>query len=149
MKKDLIEKQEELNQLVIKTIRAWHGMDHVQKEDEEMMWGIYNRNSPEMKRINELMSEIKSELASLKQESQEKEFMRDEYHVWVIPDRREIYVEDRGCGIPVGASEHIVLDNWDGALKLGRFLAKFCNYDIELDNEAGRWADAESIINPT
>lgn len=46
--------------LAIKTIRAWHGMRNVEKKDEEMMWGIYNRNSPEMKRLNSLIESIKS-----------------------------------------------------------------------------------------
>jgi|GEM_PF-3635676 len=63
----VIEKQEEYFKLAKKIIRAWHGMDNVQKEDEEMMWGIYERNSPEMKRLNQL----ESELAVLQSESKE------------------------------------------------------------------------------
>lgn len=65
----------------------------------------------------------------------------DEFHVWVIPVKNEIFVEDRGGGYPVGATEHITFDTWEGAFKLGQFLAKFCNYTLELDNEAGRFAE--------
>ncbi len=66
---------------------------------------------------------------------------RDEFHVWVIPVKNEIFVEDRGGGYPVGATEHITFDTWEGAFKLGQFLAKFCNYNLERDNEAGRFAE--------
>ena len=68
-------------------------------------------------------------------ESSEKE----EFHVWIIPERKEILLEDRGGGIPVGATEHIVFDIWDGALKLCHFLEKTIGYTLEIDNEAGRW----------
>ena len=67
--------------------------------------------------------------------------INDEFHVWVIPVKKEIFVEDRGGGIPVGATEHIVFDTWEGAFKLGQFLSKFCNYNLELDNDAGRFAE--------
>jgi hypothetical protein len=78
--KDLIiQKQEELINLAIKTIRAWHSMG-IDKENEDFMWGIYNRNSPEMKRINELMAEIKSELATLKSENADDEII--DFAMW-------------------------------------------------------------------
>ena len=47
--------------LAIKTIRAWHGMRGIEPKDEEMMWGIYNRSSPEMKRLNSLIESIQSQ----------------------------------------------------------------------------------------
>lgn len=56
--KELIEKQKEFSELAIKTIRAWHGMNNVDEKIDGTMWNIYNRNSPEMKRLNAIQSEI-------------------------------------------------------------------------------------------
>jgi len=61
-KDEIIAKYEELFELAIKTIRAWHSMERVSDEHEIMMWGIYNRNSPEMKRLNQINEEILAKL---------------------------------------------------------------------------------------
>ncbi len=87
---------------------------------------------------NKLYAELV--LLEKEEESEEKE---EEFHVWVIPERKEIYVEDRGCGVPVGATNHVSFDSWDGAVKLGKFLAEFCKYELELDNDAGRFAEEQ------
>lgn len=112
---------------------------------EELSKSFENRNygkRPEImyecyRKYTHIISNLKSQLSEAGGEKEE------EFHVWVIPVKYEIFVEDRGGGIPFGATEHIVFDTWEGALKLGQFLAKFCGYELELDNEAGRFAEFE------
>lgn len=43
------------------TIRTWHGMN-MDKATEEMMWELYQK-SPEIKRLNETIKELESDIA--------------------------------------------------------------------------------------
>lgn len=36
-------------------IRGWHGIGHRNPEEEKAMWEVYDRKSPEMKMINEVL----------------------------------------------------------------------------------------------
>ena len=64
--KEIIKKQKKLLNTAIFLIRQWHGMG-MSSEQEEMMWKIYN-TSPEMKRLNEGIEAVESELAVLEAE---------------------------------------------------------------------------------
>jgi hypothetical protein len=44
-----------------KLIRGWHGMG-MQAIPEAEMWNIYNKQSPEMKRLNELIALLEKEI---------------------------------------------------------------------------------------
>lgn len=37
-------------------IRGWHSLGHRDTDEEKAMWGIYDRRSPEMKMINDVLS---------------------------------------------------------------------------------------------
>jgi len=76
LKDELIEKLINGLKDAKKQIRGWHSMG-AKGIDEEGMWSIYNSHSPEMKRLNNLIAEAESELATLQveeQESQEKNY---------------------------------------------------------------------------
>jgi len=57
LKEELIKKA--LNQLkeCRDSIRLWHGSGH-SEEQEKTLWEIYNRQSPEMKRLNLVINEL-------------------------------------------------------------------------------------------
>jgi len=74
--KELIEKL--LNQLkeAKNIIRGWHGIG-TSGFQEKAVWEIYDKNSPEMKRINDVIAEVESEISAL-QEAREPEFTGQE-----------------------------------------------------------------------
>lgn len=83
----------------------------------------------------------------------------EKFHVWLMPEAREVLVEDRGS-IPVFATnlcrfyQDIVdelggnksFDSWDDALKYGKGIADKMSWHLDMDNEAGRWAEGESNL---
>jgi hypothetical protein len=80
----------------------------------------------------------------------------DKFYVWLLPAKREVYIEDRGS-IPVFAcnlskSEAALVrdlggnksfDNWEKAREHGERIAKQMHWSVEYDNEAGRQAEFE------
>jgi hypothetical protein len=80
----------------------------------------------------------------------------EKFYVWLMPEAREVLVEDRGS-IPVFATnlsryfQEIVndlggnrtFDNWEDALEYGKDIAERMHWYLDIDNEAGRWAESE------
>jgi len=70
----------------------------------------------------------------------------EQYYVWVLPESRKVLVEDRG-GIPLGCSEHKEFPTWEQARDYGHARAKELGYEVEYDNDAGRYYDAVNELN--